>query len=665
MRKFYLMFLALFAMALTANAGTKVLYSQDFETAIDAAAAGWASPNVPGGLSIGSDQYGKFFQFSPGNTNDRSAHLLWGESLVKEAGVTAYTVKFDFCFSAFGNNHVTSEIALMSDETTCTSKANGNFKKNSTNCLFDLSEASSNTASATDRTFIINGDEGSTANLTQGVWYTVTLVVDTEAKTVDYNVCTLTGDAVASGIYEFPEDCNPWATGIYYLAGRYWNVGQFDNINITSEVAGDIANAPSASLTGVNNAQRVYTINFMEDETLHVSFNSSEETISYDDCEGVYVWSNNPNYDPSNEGLITDACNGGTLNIWTTIGDATSEVVSIEVENTIIPVVTANVSVVDVLEGYAKTYSITADNSTIPLSPQLFFNAEFIGDDGTHIQKNDLTNGATIELPSKGTLTITTQAFGYAEVSTTVENNIAYKQSKVIDFAHMTAAEITAAGFSEDGNVTGKFATYGRLFGYDASTYNAEDDTYTGTFVYSEIPQFTKLASEWETTENNVIVGDLAFTAVCPVNVHIFQGVGINLEGMKGDDMSGSWISSLYMTVNGATENDIIKVSSMGNYGSTSLHPVVNSLDEYIASNNCPVTAVLKGTDQISLYRVSDLIGCITVYSPENTGTGINNVESVESSEDAPIYTISGVRANKNNLKSGFYVQKGRTFIVK
>ena len=229
----------------------------------------------------------------------------------------------------------------------------------------------------------------------------------------------------------------------------------------------------------------------------------------------------------------------------------------------------------------------------------------------------------------------------------------------------MTAAEITAAGFSEDGMVTGNFATYGRLFGYDASTYNAEDDTYTGKFVYSEIPQFTKLASEWETTENNVIVGDLAFTAVCPVNVHIYQGVGIVLEGKKGDDLSGSWISSLTMTVNGATENDIIKVSSMSNYGSTSLHPVVNNLDEYIASNNSPVTAVLKGTDQISLYRISDLIGCITVYSPENTGTGINNVESVESSEDAPIYTISGVRANKNNLKSGFYVQKGRTFIVK
>ena len=662
MKKIYLMFLALFAMALTANAGTKVLYSQDFETAIDAAAAGWASPNVPGGLSIGSDEYGKFFQFSPGNTNDRSAHMLWGESVIKDAGVTAYTVKFDFCFNAFGNNHVTSEIAVMSDETTCTSKANGNFKSNSANCLFDLSESSDNSASATDRTFIINGDEGSTANLTQGVWYTVTLDIDTEAMTVSYDVSSLTGDAVASGVYEMPADCNPWATGIYYLAGRYWNVGQFDNINITAEVAGDIANAPSASLTGVNNGQRVYTINFMEGETLHVSFNGNEETVSYDDCEGIYVWSNNPNYDSSYEGLVTDACNAGTLTMWTTVGDAKSDDVVIDVENSIVPVVTATVSVVDVLEGFAKTYSITADNSTIPLSPQLFFVAEFNGEDGSYFKKDGLTNGSTIELPSRGTLVITTQAFGYGEVMTSVENDIAYKQSKLFDFAHMTAADITAAGFSEDGMVSGNFATYGRLYGWDASTYNAEDDTYAGKIVYSDIPQFTKLSSAW--AESNVIVDGLEFTATCPVNVHIYQGVGIVLEGKKGDDLSGSWISSLNMTVNGATENDIIKVSSMGNYGSTSLHPVVNSLDEYLASNNSPVTAVLKGTEEISLYRISDLIGCITVYSPAD-GDGVENIQSVGSAEDAPIYTITGVRANKNNLKSGIYVQKGRTFIVK
>ena len=72
----------------------------------------------------------------------------------------------------------------------------------------------------------------------------------------------------------------------------------------------------------------------------------------------------------------------------------------------------------------------------------------------------------------------------------------------------------------------------------------------------------------------------------------------------------------------------------------------------------------MKGTEEISLYRISDLIGCITVYSPAD-GDGVENIQSVGSAEDAPIYTITGVRANKNNLKSGIYVQKGRTFIVK
>ena len=107
------MFLAIFAMALTANAGIRKFYSQDFEGATEVSATGWASPSAAAGMSIASDEYGKFFQFSPGNTNDRSAHLLWGESIIKDAGVTNYSVIFDFCISAFGNNHLTTEIDVM------------------------------------------------------------------------------------------------------------------------------------------------------------------------------------------------------------------------------------------------------------------------------------------------------------------------------------------------------------------------------------------------------------------------------------------------------------------------------------------------------------------------------------------------------------------------
>ena len=665
MRKFYLMFLALFAMALTANAGVRKFYSQDFEDASDAATVGWASPNVPGGLSIASDEYGKFFQFAPGNTNDRSAHLLWGESIVKDAGVSQYSVIFDFCIAAFGNNHVTTEIAVMSDETTCTSKANGNFKSNSTNFLFDLSEDSENSStSSTNRPMIVNGDASATAYIEQGTWYTVTINVDTEAKTAEYTINSLMGDLVAEGVYNLPEDCNPWATGIYYLAGRYWNTGQFDNINVLAETEGDVANKPSASLTGVNNSQRVYTINFMEGETLHISFNGKEETVSYDDCEGVYVWSNNPNFDPTNEDLVTDDCGAGTLTLWTTYNDAVSESITVDVENNIIPLVKANVNVVDVNEGYAKTYSISADNSTIPMIPQLFFNVEFIGDNGNNFKKEGLTTGATVELPGKGTLTITTQAFGYKDVTTTIENNIAYKQAKLYDFAHMTEPELAAIGFNKDANPyeDSKWSGYGRFYYWDAATYEEGSETNTKV-LYQAYPRYTKLSSTW--TDNVICPGLRTVDEVPNYNLYVLEGIGLNLAYKAGDAEDGSGMKTIYMTVDDLTDADIIKIHRVTNYGANSLHPVANSMEEYIAQVNAPVTAVLKGTDQIDLYRFDNCISRIVVYSADNEGTGINSVESVESSEDAPIYTISGTRVNKNYLKSGFYVQKGRKFIVK
>lgn len=131
MKKFYLFFLALCAFSMSASAGIKVLYNQDFESATDAAAAGWTSPSVPGGLSILSDDYGKFLRFSQGANNDRSAHTLWGQDIVKGAGTASYSVAFDFYFKAFGNNHTTGEITVVSDETTCTKKANNNFRGSS------------------------------------------------------------------------------------------------------------------------------------------------------------------------------------------------------------------------------------------------------------------------------------------------------------------------------------------------------------------------------------------------------------------------------------------------------------------------------------------------------------------------------------------------------
>ena len=670
MRKFYLFLTALVAFATSANASIKVLYNQNFEAATDVASTQWVSPSAAGGLSISSDEFGKFIRFTQSG-NDRSAHLLWGTDLIKSENVASYTVSFDMSATAWGNNHSTTEYTIMSDETNCTKKPNNNFRANSANWLFDLTqipEASGGKALAAtgDQVFAINGDSAYTVTLSSGVFYKVTLDIDTIARTVDWKIENPAKKVtVASNTYAVPEGTSMIATGLYFLGARYNHNQVFDNIRVSTYVDEEVANNPSVALTGINNQQRIYKIQFLKGETLHLSFQGNElDPISFADCDGDYVWSNNPNFNPENEELVNDACATGTLVAWTTSGSAISEKISEEVSNEIIALPAAALSVTNVTEGFGKTYTMTVDNSSTPLSPTIFVDYTFTPSDGGDVLKgSDLKTGSSIEVPSKGTLELVSKAFGYGETKTTIVNDVEYAQSADYDFAHMTIP----VGFNEDGKVTGNYATYGRLYGNQEGTEVVDETTGNTTYTkltYNDIIQYTKKSSEWT---DSILVDKVAFTAIPSVNVHIWPGVGLNLEGRKGDDLSGSWITSLYLTVNGLTSDDIVLVSSLSNYGSNSLHPVVATLDDYVAAHNAPITSVLKGNDQIALYRISDVIARILVMSPKKNATGISEV-SVEENKlnaDAPIYTISGVRVSKNNLKAGVYVQNGKKFVVR
>lgn len=670
MRKFYLFLTALVAFATSANASIKVLYNQNFEAATDVASTQWVSPSAAAGLSISGDQFGKFIRFTQSG-NDRSAHLLWGTDLIKSENVASYTVSFDMSATAWGNNHSTTEYTIMSDETNCTKKPNNNFRANSANWLFDLTqipEASGGKALAAtgDQVFAINGDSAYTVTLSSGVFYKVTLDIDTIARTVDWKIENPAKEVtVASNTYTVPEGTSMIATGLYFLGARFNHNQVFDNIRVSTYVDEDVANNPSVALTGINNQQRIYKIQFLKGETLHLSFQGNElDPISFADCDGNYVWSNNPNFNPENEELVNDACATGTLVAWTTSGSAISEKISEEVSNEIIALPAAALSVTNVTEGFGKTYTMTVDNSSTPLLPTVFVDYTFTPSDGGDVLKgSDLKTGSSIEVPSKGTLELVSKAFGYGETKTTIVNDVEYAQSADYDFAHMTIP----VGFNEDGKVTGYYATYGRLYGNQEGTEVVDETTGNTTYTkltYNDIIQYTKKSSEWT---DSILVDKVAFTAIPSVNVHIWPGVGLNLEGRKGDDLSGSWITSLYLTVNGLTSDDIVLVSSLSNYGSNSLHPVVATLDDYVAAHNAPITSVLKGNDQIALYRISDVIARILVMSPKKNATGISEV-SVEENKlnaDAPIYTISGVRVSKNNLKAGVYVQNGKKFVVR
>lgn len=536
------------------------------------------------------------------------------------------------------------------------------------------------TASASgDQDFAINGDSTNYKALTAGTYYTVTLNIDTLARTVQYTIKPATSDdPIASDIYTVPEGIDMTATGLYVLGGRYTPDIMFDEIEVSVDKTA--ANTPTVTLTGINNAQRVYTVKFQEDEILHLDFNGTTTNVNYSDVDnGTYTWSNNPNYDPNNtDKAVTDACESGTLKAWTTLDNLKSDEVVTEVTNNVIALPAAEAKVVNVKVGYAKTYNVTCDNSNTPLTPAIYGIYKFTGKDGKVTESTEpKAFPITIDVDQAGTLELLPKAFGYGSTNTTVENDVEYEVKKTIDLAHMTEKDITAAGFEKGDNVNNNYSNYGRFYGLSTTETEVDKDDKESPkkIVYNEIPQYAKKPSAF--TDANVIGGLVACgatdgnqtdaAAYPTVIVRIYQGIGLVLDGHKGDDGSGSWINNWFFKVEGATADDIITVASVSNYGNTSLHPSVASLDEYLAQDNAPVTAVLAGDKAFSLYRVSDALGKVTVYTAKGGATGIKTINAnTQNTTDAPIYSLNGVRmSSKHNLPKGVYIQGGKKFVVK
>ena len=649
MKKFYLFVVALLAICYStnSNAGTKVLYNANYETATDASA--WVSPSASAGLSLVSDTEGKYIKFAPGNVNDRSAHTIWGTDVYGDAGFTetsaSYHVEAEFCISASGTNHRTSEITVMTDQTTCTKNVNGNYRVNSKNWIFDMTELATGTAAAP--IFCFNGDSTNTYTFTPGAFYYISLDVDTITRTVEWQILDeFKSKALISGTHQIPTATNPLAQGLYYLAGRYNNIAYFDNIQVSALTSTDVANKPTMSLTKIDGASRTYSISFMEGEILHFSFaGGSVKNVQYDDCDGLYSFTTSTS---------------GTLSAYTTSGTATSETATVDIDASNISLPAANATITAVKSGYGKTYKLAVDNADVPTQPTLFIDYVFTpSNGGVAITATDLSSGATVALPSAGTLKVTTKAKGFTSTTTTIDNNIEYSLVKSLNLAQYTRSDATKAGYVADGTVTGNYSTYGRLYWY------AADSTIT---KYTAINQYTKKSTAFTDSiivDNMYLASSTGYTT-SPVNVHFYEGVGICIEGMKGDDVSGSWVSTLLYGMAGYTEKDFIISYEMSNYGSDSAHPVVASEAEYLANNNCVNTTVVKGNETFGLYRISDVLGRVEVYSPTTTGIkDINTSNTVEANPNAPIYTISGIQVNKDRLSKGIYIQNSKKFVVK
>ncbi len=653
MKKFLLTLGVAFA-TLTGFAGEKILYQQNFETVNIPADAGWSYPQT---MTIEQSGDVHYLLLSQGQQNQRTAQVKWGSDIyykdsdskesVLENGT--YIMSFDFNIVAGSNNEYNGAITVFTNHTPV---ANQPFRAPWSpagywqNFIFDMSQKTNGT------TFVVNGgtidnndgtysiDYTGAKQFPINTWYTVKLEVNTVSREVKYTL-TEYGATIPleQGTMVVPETnikdgsaISMLAEGFHIDMARYQSKLAINNIKIFVESDEDVANKPSIALTGLgtlNNVEnlnaRTYTISFGDGETLHVTGTDGKTTeVSYSSCNGSYVY---------------ETETSGTLTAWTTFGSATSEENEETVECNPVVLPEAVATITGITEGLGKTYTLSADNSNVLLTPEISFSYEFTDKNG----KKTEGTGNTVTVNEQGTLKVTTSAKGYQSSTTNIDNSIYYAVKKIWDFARMDDEEATAAGFPVD--------NYSTLHSYNTSGFdnwtarqrlwykNTEGATIK-PFGYDNNDDSKVLYyAEIDATANST--GDL-FTD----GIKVFAGKRVTFMkhiGLLTND------SKATIGVQNLEENDLVVVNAISDYGTDSNHPVCANDDEYYAllagvDHFYDAAHGTKGED--GKYTISYSIAAVNTIA-----TKVSVYTKVDLSEDLS-YTLNYVDAEGNILQT-------------
>ena len=725
MRKFYVLFAAMFAYSVVATAGIKNLFKQDFETVSKPGDAGWTSPNLADGMKIVSTEEGGWFEFSLGGNNNRNAVMTWNPAegtIFDGQDVKEYTVKFQWGLVAHPqsngtakNTQFSSEVAILSphnyvpteSESAAGVKAtnsinNGQYATADSLRIFSITQLKGAWQAADDtkeppveqtpywedendltnfaNTFFIDGDTENRIELDQDKWYDISVTVNVEARTTKYSIYTLDGELIKEGEGTIAENCDPFAKGINVLLGRYYSIADIDEVKVQVETEGDFANAPSIAMTGVDMAKRTYLIFFEEGEILHLK-----------GTDGTEVTETNSPVE-----YVTET--SGTLDAWTESGTALSEHATLEVDASPITLPAAVVDITKVNEGFVKTYKMTVDNSTVPTQPVITLTYKY--NDGE--ESEEVPSGTVIDVAEKGVLTVTTHAFGFVESTIEVANDTEFAIDATVDFQHMDEAKLTELGFAEidplqASNMSGEnnWTARQRLwFGIENGEKNDDGSAKYDTHVVwgpaetegaEAIRRFTlspdKITKEaaysmfapmytWYTGEADPAVADGTDIGGMKINYEI----GLINDGIKGGTDKINYPNGI-VGVDGLTDNDYFIVYVIDNYGGSSAHPIypqgtaaADARAEYKASNIGDGTnvQVLRGTETYSLYRIDTAIARVDVFKAAGAdGIKALPYNQIVSDHNAPIFNLNGVQVNAKSLKKGVYVKQGKKFVVK
>ena len=373
--------------------------------------------------------------------------------------------------------------------------------------------------------------------------YKFAVSINVVDKTATYTITDEEGKQVATGVHKYV--CAENRVGIFVFAMNGTSKHQLSNIGLSYEAEGPFANEPTSELISVMKTERDYYVNFSEGETLHwIQLGDAEDVISgekYNDGE-EYALAYGDADDNSDFSSGEGECLGnkiiyctvsGNLKMWTTLdsNDAKSDdvVVPVVCEDVVMPTPKATIS--NVSEGYAKEYTLTADNSETLLKPTVTIHYTVKDASGNKTKEGNVLTGEKININDKGSLEIyswdQTNPEEYYTKSdvVTVENNAEYEVATSTNYA-LTKDECSTAktGFSvveivDDANKSHWDRAYStQKYGYNA---NGDASVYVDGTDYASVKAghgFYDMSAIGTTDAKwNVLVPDDPTTAFAPL----------------------------------------------------------------------------------------------------------------------------------------------------
>lgn len=414
------------------------------------------------------------------------------------------------------------------------------------------------------------------------------------------------------------------------------NVGSISSIVVYAP--GIVVVQPTAAYTAVNGTSRTVTFT---GTNLAYNTDGSDTYTNFKDAKGNNV----------NKAEVT-VSETTTYYVVSTNGEQKSDVLKFTIEaGTELSLATPVASITKMGEGFARTYSVVCDNKDVLLTPTAKLTYDFTPSGEGKATSGVECNG-TITATAAGTYVVTASAEGYTSTSVMIDNTKEYELTKTIDFTTLKAEDLSANWKKKaentklPGSDTQWLAKYGKVVA-DKYFYDFSAESASATDVLAGL---------------NVEINK---DGKAPV---LFTGFGmmypIYQMNADGDDLKANGpITDGKLSIADGTADQVGVYTYINNYGKGGTK-----------------TTVVAGDKEFALYRFSDMLTKVEIYSPKITETvsvseagfatyaTTNNVV-VPNDENVKVMTVKvnaeGTAIELNKVEAGTVIPAGRGILVK